>query len=488
MIHRRPHRQRTLDAIIDTYRRTDRCQIHWAPGTGKTLLGRWLAEDLNASTVVVFVPSLALIAQTLAEWQRVPGWDFTPLVVCSDRTTVDSWRVDAGRWVAAQRRAYAVGALPSDRIALLSGVPGWTWTAEESWWAADHAYVAELAAARGGIDVNDPEIATARLPHRMRSALTVGRWCARQRRAAREDTLAGWQIRACESIPGWTWDGGVPERDARMVDAWAEWVEGRRDANVPHHARWGRLPLGVFVTTVRRRAVVGTLLPALADDIAVIVPPKHLPGAFEWRSADTRWELHWMALQQYARRTGGCDIPEHGTEEFYGRQWPIYAWATRQRHLHRHGKLDPKRAELLEQIPGWSWERITTKRVRGRDRCAAARQPPRLRGRLPVRAVHGGEHRLRGVSTAATGPTLAAIESLVRRGWPKAWISRELGGNGKALQVGRSGSPVVSRKSADAVAGLVRRIGDRVPPRRGRRMLPPLDEIITSEQRSVVGA
>jgi superfamily II DNA or RNA helicase len=59
-----------------------------ACGTGKTLVGLWAAEALKPKTVLVLLPSLTLLQQTLDEWSRHNNWsnDFTYLCVCSDPT------------------------------------------------------------------------------------------------------------------------------------------------------------------------------------------------------------------------------------------------------------------------------------------------------------------------------------------------------------------------------------------------------------------
>lgn len=58
-------------------------------GTGKSLAAYWIAEALRAKTVLVAVPSLALIRQSVTDWTReflahdeVPDW----ICVCSDET------------------------------------------------------------------------------------------------------------------------------------------------------------------------------------------------------------------------------------------------------------------------------------------------------------------------------------------------------------------------------------------------------------------
>src|SRR5262249_15902121 len=66
-------------------------------GTGKSLTAYWIAEALEAKTILVAVPSLALIRQSLADWTREfhahdvkPDW----LCVCSDDTVADLERDD----------------------------------------------------------------------------------------------------------------------------------------------------------------------------------------------------------------------------------------------------------------------------------------------------------------------------------------------------------------------------------------------------------
>ena len=55
-----------------------------ACGTGKTLVGSFLADGLAAKRVLVLVPSLSLLGQTLREWATAAEFDY--LAVCSDET------------------------------------------------------------------------------------------------------------------------------------------------------------------------------------------------------------------------------------------------------------------------------------------------------------------------------------------------------------------------------------------------------------------
>jgi len=83
-----PHRYQVeaLTKICDTLAKYDRAHVVMACGTGKTLVGLWTAEALKPKRVLVLLPSLTLLQQTLDEWSRHNSWgtDFTYLCVCSD--------------------------------------------------------------------------------------------------------------------------------------------------------------------------------------------------------------------------------------------------------------------------------------------------------------------------------------------------------------------------------------------------------------------
>ncbi len=56
-------------------------------GSGKSLIGYWASQRLNAKTVLIAVPSLALVRQTLGDWTReavANGINMDWIAVCSD--------------------------------------------------------------------------------------------------------------------------------------------------------------------------------------------------------------------------------------------------------------------------------------------------------------------------------------------------------------------------------------------------------------------
>jgi len=82
-----PHQNEALTAISAELNSSDRATIVMACGTGKSLVALWAAEQRSIRTLLVLLPSLALVRQLLHEWLRQTSWDaLTFQCVCSDPT------------------------------------------------------------------------------------------------------------------------------------------------------------------------------------------------------------------------------------------------------------------------------------------------------------------------------------------------------------------------------------------------------------------
>ncbi len=96
----RPHQQNALDEAILHFltEGNERGKLIMPCGSGKSLTGWWLAEKLQAESVLVAVPSLSLVKQTLEVWAResVAGkMNIRWIAVCSDETVAKTENDDA---------------------------------------------------------------------------------------------------------------------------------------------------------------------------------------------------------------------------------------------------------------------------------------------------------------------------------------------------------------------------------------------------------
>ena len=94
----RPDQQKAIDSTVGHLELPDtRGKLLMACGTGKTLVGLRIAETLagEGGRVLVLVPSLALLSQTLRAWMDDTTLDVRAFAVCSDSQTGRPRRSDA---------------------------------------------------------------------------------------------------------------------------------------------------------------------------------------------------------------------------------------------------------------------------------------------------------------------------------------------------------------------------------------------------------
>lgn len=87
---KKPYKFQTkmIQGVKQGFTQSDKGKLIAACGTGKTLVSLWIAETLQANTVLFLAPSLALIKQTLDSWSVNSATPFSFLAVCSDETVV----------------------------------------------------------------------------------------------------------------------------------------------------------------------------------------------------------------------------------------------------------------------------------------------------------------------------------------------------------------------------------------------------------------
>jgi superfamily II DNA or RNA helicase len=88
----RPHQKAAVKAITKHLKTHDRGRVLMACGSGKSLVGFWVQQAMKAKQVVVAVPSLSLLNQTLREWATewtALGQNVRFTAVCGDESAAD---------------------------------------------------------------------------------------------------------------------------------------------------------------------------------------------------------------------------------------------------------------------------------------------------------------------------------------------------------------------------------------------------------------
>ena len=82
----RRHQKKAIKQTLAHIKKHKRGQVIMACGTGKTLAALWVKEALSCKRTIVFVPSIALLRQTWANWSKHANEDFYSIAVCSDES------------------------------------------------------------------------------------------------------------------------------------------------------------------------------------------------------------------------------------------------------------------------------------------------------------------------------------------------------------------------------------------------------------------
>jgi len=82
----RPYQLTAIKDVLDGFEKTDRGQLLMVSGTGKTLTGLFINEQLESKNTLVLLPSLLLLKQTLKVYRANSTVDFKSLPVGSDAT------------------------------------------------------------------------------------------------------------------------------------------------------------------------------------------------------------------------------------------------------------------------------------------------------------------------------------------------------------------------------------------------------------------
>lgn len=88
----RPHQRQAVNDVTAAFENgAERGILSMACGTGKTLTALWIVETLSPETLLVVIPSLALLSEFLSEWRTQSGLPFDYLVVCSDDDVTEEY-------------------------------------------------------------------------------------------------------------------------------------------------------------------------------------------------------------------------------------------------------------------------------------------------------------------------------------------------------------------------------------------------------------
>ena len=231
-------------------------------------------------------------------------------------------------------------------VARLEALPGWVWdsipdkrkernhAAWEKAYAKVIRFVKENGHARVPVAQYDDE------------GIALGLWVRRQRAFHGKGQLAKERVQRLEALTGWVWDSNS-----------ADWEDGYahllRFVQREKHSRvsWDYCDddgyrLGNWVHIQRQTRKRGELSKSRAQRL------EDLPG-WVWAAREANWDDGYARLVRFVKREGHARPRAlYRDEDGYG----VGMWVVAQRQTAKAGKLDPIRAQRLDELPSWTWD------------------------------------------------------------------------------------------------------------------------------------
>ena len=189
----------------------------------------------------------------------------------------------------------------------------------------------------------------------------------------------------CDELALAVWimdDGSMGKKNRSLIIATSAFSPAQHDSMIAwFKERWGAQP---FILRYHRKRRVHLALRFRRPDTEGIVslvkdfihptmlyklplgPKPRRSSAIPGRPSETitdRWTFWFTLLQQYAEQEGHPQPTEAHQENGFN----LGRWLSNQRQAYRAGRLPLERQQLLEGLPGWSWNRGPRRSSRDRN-------------------------------------------------------------------------------------------------------------------------
>jgi hypothetical protein len=240
-----------------------------------------------------------------------------------------------GAWVNKRRSEHRRGALSNARSAALESFPGWVWDPRDDDWRAALTYLHGFVRRAGHAMVPRDHV---------ENGYPLGAWVGNCRALRQRGQLSADHVAELDAIPGWTWDSRK-ERTSIAFALLHRFVDREGHARVPPSHIEDGFKLGQWVTTRRAAKRRGRL------DAEQVQELERFPG-WNWDTYDLDWQDGLAYLRRFVEREGHARPVREVRVDGY----QLGRWVQRRRSQYRAGRLPADRVEVLEALPGWTWD------------------------------------------------------------------------------------------------------------------------------------
>ena len=295
-------------------------------------IGGWCAEQRTTKK------KNKLSKERIGLLEEIPGWFWDLDKLWMEKYTIvkglDSMPsqsfitengVKIGTWCSTQRTDKRKNKLTQEKIDLLEAIPGWFWEKDlDELWMEKYTIVKGLNYTPQSSFITE-------------GGLKIGIWCEHQRAQKRNNKLTQEKIDLLEAIPGWYWDS-----DKQWMEKYTI-VKCLKTIPPQSFITENGIRIGGWCSKQRADKHKNNLSQEKIDLLEAI------PVWFWEKDFDEVWMEKYDILKGLETTPGAKFITENGVK--------IGSWCHTQITDKRNNKLSKERIGLLEEIPGWVWER-----------------------------------------------------------------------------------------------------------------------------------
>jgi hypothetical protein len=234
-----------------------------------------------------------------------------------------------GIWVNVQRNKYKDKKISHDRIKRLEDI-GFAWNQRDSQWEEAFNALQEYKGNHGHCNV----------PFRYAvNNIKLGIWVNVQRNFYRDKRISHDRTKRLEGI-GFVWNANESAWE-ESFNALKEYEKLHGHCNVPSEYLVNNIKLGIWVVAQRQYYRKGKLSHDRIKCLEEI--------GFIWSKLESQWEEMFGALEEYKKKHGDCNVPQHWAENKQ-----LARWVLTQRNCYRDEKISHDRIKRLEDI-GFIW-------------------------------------------------------------------------------------------------------------------------------------
>ncbi len=297
----------------------------------------------------------------VAQLESLPGWSWDPKAeqweegfrqlmqyvtqhgnsrVPHGYVTFEGYKL--GNWVGTQRQLRLNNQISPDRLERLKSLPGWSWDLFSEQWDEWFMQLEKYVTLHGNARVLRGYVS--------HEGYKLGSWVSGQRNINAKK-LTQDRIVRLESLPGWSWDP-MSERWEDGFRQLVQYVNLHGNARIPdRHVTSEGYNLTGWVQGQRQNKSKNRISQNLIERL------ESLPG-WSWDPHSEQWEEGFSQLKKYVNQYGNARVSTgYVTPDGY----KLGIWISRKRSSRSKKQLTQERIELLELLPGWTWDPLSEK-------------------------------------------------------------------------------------------------------------------------------